>query len=63
MANQKLDTLDKQILRLISEDARIPFLEVARACNVSGAAIHQRIQKLTNMGILRGSQFIIKDGI
>ena len=59
MANQKLDTLDKQILRLISEDARIPFLEVARACNVSGAAIHQRIQKLTNTGILRGSQFII----
>ena len=59
MANQKLDTLDKQIRRLISEDARIPFLEVARACNVSGAAIHQRIQKLTNMGILRGSQFII----
>jgi Lrp/AsnC family transcriptional regulator for asnA, asnC and gidA len=59
MANQKLDSLDKQILRLIAEDARIPFLEVARACNVSGAAIHQRIQKLTNMGILKGSQFII----
>lgn len=59
MANQKLDKLDRQILRLIAEDARIPFLEVARACNVSGAAIHQRIQKLTNMGILKGSQFII----
>ncbi|UKK51513.1 Lrp/AsnC ligand binding domain-containing protein [Prevotella sp. E13-17] len=59
MANQKLDRLDKQILKLISEDARIPFLEVARACNVSGAAIHQRIQKLTNMGILKGSQFVI----
>ena len=59
MAIQKIDKLDKQILRLIAEDARIPFLEVARACNVSGAAIHQRIQKLTNLGILRGSQFII----
>ena len=59
MANQKLDNLDKQILKLIADDARIPFLEVARACNVSGAAIHQRIQKLTNMGILKGSQFII----
>ncbi|MBQ8711658.1 MAG: Lrp/AsnC ligand binding domain-containing protein [Prevotella sp.] len=59
MANQKLDKLDKQILKLIAEDARIPFLEVARTCNVSGAAIHQRIQKLTNMGILKGSQFII----
>jgi len=59
MAIQKLDKLDKQILRMISEDARIPFLEVARASNVSGAAIHQRIQKLTNMGILKGSKFII----
>jgi Lrp/AsnC family transcriptional regulator for asnA, asnC and gidA len=59
MANQKLDKLDRQILRQIAADARIPFLEVARVCNVSGAAIHQRIQKLTNMGILKGSQFII----
>lgn len=59
MTYQKLDKLDKQILRLIAEDARIPFLEVARACNVSGAAIHQRIQKLTNQGILKGSQFVM----
>ena len=59
MANQKLDRLDKQILKLIADDARIPFLEVARVCNVSGAAIHQRIQKLTNLGVLKGSQFII----
>lgn len=59
MANQRLDRLDKQILKLVVNDARIPFLEVARACNVSGAAIHQRIQKLTAMGVLKGSQFII----
>lgn len=59
MAHRSLDRLDKKILRLIADDARIPFLEVARACNVSGAAIHQRIQKLTNLGVLKGSQFII----
>ena len=59
MAVLKIDRLDMKILRLISDDARIPFLEVARACNVSGAAIHQRIQKLTHLGILKGSQFII----
>lgn len=59
MAHHNLDSLDKKILRLIAGDARIPFLEVARACNVSGAAIHQRIQKLTNLGILKGSQFVI----
>ncbi|MBR4389801.1 MAG: Lrp/AsnC ligand binding domain-containing protein [Prevotella sp.] len=55
----RLDALDKKILRLIAEDARIPFLEVARSCNVSGAAIHQRIQKLTSLGIIKGSQFVI----
>lgn len=59
MANQGLDRLDKQILKLIAEDARIPFLEVARICNVSGAAIHQRIQRLTNQGVLKGSQYVI----
>ena len=59
MAHHSLDLLDKKILRLIAEDARIPFLEVARVCNVSGAAIHQRIQKLNNLGVLKGSQFVI----
>lgn len=59
MGHHQLDGLDEQILRMIAGNARIPFLEVARACNVSGAAIHQRIQKLTNLGILKGSEFII----
>ena len=55
----ELDSLDEQILKLIASNARIPFLEVARACNVSGAAIHQRIQKLTSMGVLKGSEYIL----
>ena len=59
MGHHQLDTLDEQILQLIADNARIPFLEVARACNVSGAAIHQRIQKLTNLGILKGSEYVI----
>ena len=59
MAQHQLDSLDKKIRKMIAEDARVPFLEVARECNVSGAAIHQRIQKLTNLGVIKGSQFII----
>jgi len=55
----KIDTLDKKILALISKNARIPYLEVARECNVSGAAIHQRIQRLTDHGIITGSEFIV----
>lgn len=59
MAHHQLDALDKKILKMIAADARVPFLEVARACNVSGAAIHQRVQKLTALGVLKGSQFIV----
>ena len=44
MGHHQLDKLDEQILRLIADNARIPFMEVARACNVSGAAIHQRLR-------------------
>ena len=58
MANS-LDSLDRKILKLISEDARRPYLEVARLCEVSGAAIHQRIQKMMATGVICGSQFVI----
>ena len=57
MGHHQLDSLDYKILSLIAENARIPFLEVARECNVSGAAIHQRIQKLNNLGIIKGSKY------
>lgn len=59
MGNIKLDSLDLQILQLVSSNARMPFLEVARACHVSGAAIHQRIQKLTQLGVIKGSNFLL----
>jgi Lrp/AsnC family transcriptional regulator for asnA, asnC and gidA len=59
MAHHDLDELDEKILSMIVDNARVPFLEVARACNVSGAAIHQRVQKLTNLGVVKGSEYIV----
>lgn len=59
MGHHQLDELDQQILSMIASNARTPFLEVARVCGVSGAAIHQRIQKLTSLGILNGSEFLL----
>jgi len=55
----EIDLLDRKILKIISKNARIPFLEVARECKVSGAAIHQRIQRLSESGIITGSEFIL----
>ncbi|MDD2380936.1 MAG: Lrp/AsnC ligand binding domain-containing protein [Mariniphaga sp.] len=54
-----IDQLDEKILKLITRNARIPFLEVARECGVSGAAIHQRVQRLLNIGVITGSEFIV----
>ena len=54
-----VDSLDAQILKLVSADARVPFLEVARACNVSGAAVHQRLQKMRNAGVITGSAYLV----
>ncbi len=54
-----IDDLDRKILKLITANARIPFLEVARECGVSGAAIHQRVQRLIAIGVVIGSEFLI----
>ncbi len=59
MAKAQLDSLDFKILKTLSTNGRKPYLEIARECNVSGAAIHQRIQKLMAMGVLRGSECLI----
>jgi Lrp/AsnC family transcriptional regulator for asnA, asnC and gidA len=53
--NFHLDTLDRRILALLLSDARMPFVEVARRCHVSGAAIHQRVNRMTEAGVIVGS--------
>ena len=54
---EKIDSLDKKILGLISANARLPFKDVATECGVSIAAIHQRVQRLIDMGVIVGSGF------
>lgn len=59
MSQIQLDSLDIKILQTLASNARKPYLEIARECGVSGAAIHQRIQKLTTMGVIKGSESLI----
>lgn len=60
MANSQLDSLDHKILETLSLNARKPYLEIARECGVSGAAIHQRIQKLQALGVIKGAEALIE---
>ena len=57
--NIEIDGIDKTILRALMRDARTPVLSIAREVGISGAAIHQRLRKLENSGIISGSKFVI----
>ena len=59
MQMDKMDNLDKKILSILSKNARIPFKDVAAECGVSRAAIHQRVQRLIDNGVILGSGFDI----
>lgn len=54
---EKIDNLDKKILSILSKNARIPFKDVAIECNVSRAAVHQRVQRLIDNNVITGSGF------
>ena len=52
-----IDNLDKRILQIVMHNARIPSKDVALVCGVSRAAIHQRIQRMIELGIITGSGY------
>ena len=56
----EIDDIDRKILCFLVNDARMPFLEIARECGVSGAAIHQRVNKLQSNGVITGSRLLVK---
>jgi len=60
MSSYSLDQTDQKILGLLVKNARMPFLEIARECGVSGAAIHQRVKKLESNGVITGSRLLVK---
>ena len=60
MANYQIDETDRKILSFLVNNARMPYLEIARGCGISGAAVHQRVKKMEAMGIISGSRMVIK---
>lgn len=54
-----IDATDRKILKFLIKNARKPFLEIARALGISGAAIHQRIKKMEDEGIIMGSSLVV----
>ena len=50
----ELDDTDRQILRILQEDARTPFSEVARRIDMSSATVHDRVNRMEEAGVIKG---------
>lgn len=49
-----MDEMDFQILALLQEDARIGTAEISRRVGLAASAVHERIRKLEQRGVVRG---------
>ena len=54
---KKIDNNDKKILSIIARDARVPLKDVAKVCNMSRAAVHQRVLRMIEGGVITGSRY------
>ncbi|HEU4480897.1 MAG TPA: Lrp/AsnC family transcriptional regulator [Actinomycetota bacterium] len=54
-----LDRIDRQILSLLTEDGRMSHAQIAKAVGLSGPAIHERVRKLEQRGVIKGYTAVI----
>lgn len=56
-ANELTDSIDRKILKIITQNARIPFRDVAEQVGISRTSVHQRVQRMTEIGVIKNSGF------
>jgi Lrp/AsnC family leucine-responsive transcriptional regulator len=49
-----VEDINRQILRLLAEDGRLSFTELARHTGLSVSAVQQRVRRLEERGAIRG---------
>lgn len=54
-----LDDIDLKILDIITQNARIPFKDVAVEVGISRAAVHQRVNRMIDLKVITGSGYHI----
>ncbi len=59
ISTEKMDGLDKGILRALSNNAKMPIAALADRLNVSGSTVHVRLRRLEAKGYIRGAQLVL----
>jgi Lrp/AsnC family transcriptional regulator, leucine-responsive regulatory protein len=54
-----VEDLDRQILRLLAADGRMSFTDLGRATGLSTSAVHQRVRKLEERGVIHGYAAVV----
>lgn len=49
-----VEEMDRQIVRLLATDGRMSYTELARSTGLSTSAVHQRVRRLEERGVIRG---------
>ena len=53
MSRAALDDIDRSIIELLQADGRMPFTRVAAEVGLTEGAIRQRVQRLTDAGVIQ----------
>jgi Lrp/AsnC family transcriptional regulator, leucine-responsive regulatory protein len=54
-----VEDLDRQIVRLLQCDGRMSYTELGKATGLSTSAVHQRVKRLEERGVIRGYSAVI----
>jgi Lrp/AsnC family transcriptional regulator, leucine-responsive regulatory protein len=57
-----LDGRDLDILSALQEDARATYADVAHRVGLSASAVHDRVRKLEQAGVIRGYRAVVDPG-
>jgi Lrp/AsnC family transcriptional regulator, leucine-responsive regulatory protein len=59
MAHQEVEGVDRQICQLLAADGRMSFTDLGKTTGLSTSAVHQRVKRLEQRGIIRGYGAVI----
>lgn len=56
-----MDEFDYKILKRLEKDGRMPFSTIASELGISNTMVHQRVNKMTEQGILKGIKPVLDE--
>lgn len=48
-----VDSIDKKLLEILKENARLSFADLGRKINLSPSAVRERVQKMEDIGVIK----------